>query len=291
MKRTVFTGILFAISAMLLIISCSDDDSGTPPDQGNLDDPVFVFMDDFLGSGMNNINFLTIDHMSYMIDSVVDNEVSKQIPQLAGKAQFNIHYIPGGYTEENNWYVFDDSLYITPTSSDEPDSIFYSGTDSLGFYGGGALIAPPNLETIDSLGLHNSGTYNIYADNTHLQMTYSTDYTITAQAFGVNPITIDGTAEFTATGVIEFESGDLCDMTMDITLTYTDLDIDASDEVVPMEGTASATAVITQSCETGSTAPDISGTWTVSWVLSGGSVTNTYTRGDDTWVYTESLDD
>jgi len=283
MKRAVFTGILFAISAMFLIISCSDDDSGTPPDQGNLDDPTFQFMDVFLGDGMNKINLLSIEKMSYMIDSVIDNEVPK--------AQYNITYVPGGYTEENNWYVFDDSMHVTATDSDEADSIFYSGTDSLGFVGGGALMAPPVLANMDSLLLRCGGNYMVYAEtSTMLDMDYSAAFKITAEAFGVDTITVNGTAEFTITGDLEFDDNDVCEITMTLTVIYTNFKFDWTDDLVPYEGNASATAVITQTCESGSSAPDISGTWTATWTLGNGSVTNTFHHGEDTWVYTETLD-
>lgn len=288
MKRLLFTGAILLFAAMFTAIGCSDDDSGTPADQGDLTDPAFLFVDDFLGSGMNNISFVALEKMSYMIDSVIDNEV----PKMTGKAQYNIHHVPGGYTEDNDWYVFDDSLYALATASDEADSIFYAGDDSLGFFADGALAAPPDLENLDSVGLHYSGEFVIYGDEiTLLNMDYTAAYTITGEYFGADVITVDGTAHFTITGTIEFDTDDVCDVVITVTLVYTDMDMDATDELFPVEGHASATAVITQTCETGSSAPDVSGTWTAAWVLGNGSATNTYTRGNDTWIYTESLDD
>ncbi len=285
LKSVMVTGIL----SLFLILSCSDDDS-TPTNEGNLDDPAFLFADNMFGTGFNNLNFLAIEKMSYMVDSVVANEVPKLRSFIPAKANFNINYISTDYTLDGKWYVFDDSIHVFATSSDEPDSIKYSATDSISFAGGDSLMAPPDINSIDSVLLHFSATFTAYDDGTVLVFTYSNALAISADQFGSDTITVNGTTSFSGSGPFAFSDQDICDMTVSYTVSYDDLQIGWLDAMIPYDGDASATASISLDCDAGASVPDITGNWTASWSLGGGNVTSTYVHGEDRWVYTESLD-
>jgi len=282
--------LLMGILAVFLIYGCSDDNGGTPPDEGDLTDPAFLFADEVLGMHMNNLNLMSIEGiMGDIVDSVFENEVAGKLGIKLQKPSYNVVLITSSYVQDGNWYRFTDSLAVFPTSTDEPDSVLYSGTDSVAFFCDGALTAPPDLETLDSVHYKNNGTFVFYSDNTVLTIDYTSWFTVSGQ-FGSDLFTVDGTVDYDVSGVVEFDEEETCDGTMVLSVVYTDMDFDWTDDLIPVEGNASATATISFSCDEGISYPDVEGAWTASWALGNGSVTSTYVHGEDRWVYTESLE-
>ncbi len=288
-----FNWLLLPLMVLLLGLACSDNDSGTPADEGNFDDPAFLIVDDVLGTSAHNMNLMMAAFMSDMVDSVAANIATKAIPFVGPKAALDVNPVEMSYVLENNWYIFTDSIKATATESDDPDSVIYFGTDSLQFLISGTPSAPPDLESVNAVTLHNSGTFYVYFDDgSQFSVDYSSDFTFTAESFGADTATINGAASYDGTGTFDPEEGTSCTLDMTMTITYTNLDLDWVDEPIPFDGNSSANATFSLNCESSGdyTEPNIDGVWTATWALNNGSVTATYHHGSDTWVYTDSVE-
>jgi len=286
-----FAWIILPVAVMLIAYACSDDSSGPPADQGDFDDPAFLMMDDIVGSAAHNLNLGAVTFIGNMVDSIYASLEKKQLPNVIGKAAMEIDPIDISYDIDGNWFVFTDSIHVLGTEADDPDSIIYSGTDSLRFMIGGTPSMPPDFESINAINLHNNGVYVMYnEDGSVIDLDFVSAFTISATSMESDTVVLNGTVNLEGGGDIELDEIGTCALGMDLTITYTNLSLDWSDDFPePYEGNASATVTFTLDCEASEGVPDLAGSWTATWVLGGGNVTVTYTHGSDHWVYTDEL--
>ncbi len=286
-----FAWLILPVAVMLIAYACSDDSSGPPADQGDFNDPAFLMMDDIVGTFAHNLNLGAFTFISEMVDSIYGSIEKKRLPFVLSRAAMEIDPIDISYEIDGNWFVFTDSIQILGTDVDDPDSIIYSGTDSIRFMIGATPSMPPDFDNITAINLHHNGIFVIYnEDGSIIELDYISAYTISAASMESDTIILDGTAELVGGGDIELDDVGTCTLGMDLTITYDDMALDWSgDFPEPFEGTASATVTFTLSCEATEGVPELAGNWTATWVLGGGNVTVTYTHGDDQWIYTDEL--
>ena len=245
MKRSFLITTLMILSLFAVAFyGCSDDDNGTNvvKEEGSLDDPMFMEIQEFVGEGLEETNYILFDMLFNDIDSVFNMMAAAKITSPAESLLVAWH------SNTNYWY-----FYASDTNPSDPTE-YYIMVDSFQFIHGTTPSQWPDSALLSRV--NTGASFNYYmGDEGHYTMSQNISI-VSDDMIGGDPVTINGTRGLSAyfpDWTIFGDTSYACIFQMNFTGTANNVVMDFDGNECPSGGVYTQAGTIGISCSGDST--------------------------------------
>ena len=285
MKR--FSGLIcmvLTIATLSFVIGCSSGSSDNDLVAGDVNDPEFQFVSEFLDPTELEALGTGIDLAFLFWDSIPGVSAARAAhPRTQSLQEEGLVVEEYSYSYANGWHVFTFSLFVDEFF----DTLDMAGIDSVQFLVAGVPMQVPD-STVDGLSIRASVDVGLRSGMLSVSSDQSVDIANLSYDL-LTPVTVNGTSHEEAVFVLETDSVD-CSFGLTSAMTITDLVGYIEGEDCPSSGRIDVGATVDIDCVGTDADPgvlDVNGGWNASAIYHDGMVDLSYSDGTTLWETTE----
>jgi len=285
MKRfVILVCMVLPVAAISFVIGCSSSSSDNDLVAGDVNDPEFQFVSEFLDPTELNALGTGVELAFLFWDSIPGvNAARTPHPRPQSLQDEGVVVEEYSYSYADGWHIFTFSLF----ADEFFDTLDISGVDSVRFLVAGVPMQIPD-STVDALAIRASVDVGLRSG----MLTVSSDQSLDIANLTydmLTPVTVNGTSNEEAAFELETDSVD-CSFGLTSSMTITDLVGYIEGEDCPSSGRIDVGATVDIDCVGTDANPgvlDVSGGWTASAIYHDGMVDLSYSDGTTLWETTE----
>jgi hypothetical protein len=290
MNRTLF---LLALAATVLLVGwlvgcSSDDDKGTDSNLqvGDTNDVSFQFVqDEVFGEEMyNGVNF-SMELSSYLAATLSGGSGPRQLISDQAQNADDLEISSYSYAYGNGWHVFTIAGVAYVYESYPPDTIDFSGIDSVMILDDGDVQMAPDDSTDE---IRYRAHLDLAARSGNLTRDAAHNVIMTLVPTNLDLVEVNGTLQEAITAQASDTDWE-CDLNLTSALTASHIQLDLSSDGCPEAGSLVAVVVLNADCTgQGGGSLNIDGTWTATGTFNGVTETYVVTHGNYQWTVVDT---